>query len=275
MGRVEQAPLWLMRPALGTFGAAVALGILVLSSAALADPRSSYDLVTHKAKAYDQDSGALVYTQTHRYLERDGKPVSADVVYTDASGQLYAKKALDFSESVYAPFFETRDVKHDYREAFLPVADDGKGKLVSVAGDGQTKCDETFARDPKMVIDAGFNSFLADHLQVIATGDTVKFDLYLAKACRGITFRARRKSQTDGQLVVGIEPASFVFRMVVPETVATYDAKTGQLLDYVGLSDLNDRDGRNLAVRIVFEPPVRRPVTEARAQELQARAGAL
>jgi len=263
--------LWWVRPVFGLAGALIALMLLALPAKAA----SSYEVVTHRAQAFDQDTGALVYTQEHRYLERDGRPVSADVIYKDADGKLYARKTLDFTESVYAPYFETQDVKNGYREAFVPTGEKAQGLLVSGALDGEINCVETFTRDGSMVIDAGFNSFIADHLDAIAQGEKVKFDLYLAKACRGITFRAKLKDKADGKLSVAIAPSNFVFRMVVGETIGTYDAKTGQLISYVGLSDLNDSEGRNLNVKIVFDAPERRAVSQARAQELRVRLNAL
>ena len=263
---------WWLRPAFGIAGSVMAL-LLVALPVKAASP--SFEVEIHRAQAFDPDSGALVYSQEHRYLARNGQPVSAEVVYHDADGKLYARKTLDFSKSTYAPFFETRDVKNQYREAFVPAANEGEGTLVSGPLDGEAECGKSFERDADMVIDAGFNSFLADNLETIASGDTVKFDLYLAKACRGITFRAKLEARQEGKLIVAIAPSNFMFRMVVGETVAEYDAKTGQLLSYVGLSDLNDADGRNLSVKIVFEPVERKAVSQAQAEELRVRVGAL
>lgn len=233
-----------------------ALGVL-FSTPATADAQN----VQFRSKVYDQTSGTLLYLEQHDYVQIGSTPQTASVQYLSPRGEPLAVKTLDFSFGETTPLFLRQEQTTGYVEGFRPLeGDPNAGRLIARTGSAEPTCSKVFEATPDLVVDAGFNIFLQENLPTLKAGQTVRFDLLIPKACRTVEFEATGQME-GGRVRVDLAPSSFVLRMLVPNTTAYYNAETGHLEEYLGLSDLTDEDGRSMTVRIVFDPPAVMPQT--------------
>ncbi len=247
-----------LRLGLSLLGAAAGMALLSVSSA-FADGQDygGSRTVIFKSHATDLTTGETLYTERHTYVERDGSPQMAEVMYHDPAGNIWATKKLTFSNGTAAPFFHRENMKTGYQEGFVAADDAGSiGTLFHRAKGEKQGCGETFSARSGHIVDAGFNQHLQKSLPELAQGNKLRFDLLVPKACRAVEFEAAAKQSDDpAVLLVSMRPTNLLARLVVPDTQVMYNRQTGALVGYRGLSDLTDDQGRTMKVAIEFERP--------------------
>lgn len=210
---------------------------------------------TYHSSAYKGDTDELLYVERHDYTLQNGQPTKAVVSYFDPEGDIIAEKNLVFSASAAAPFFVRQNMKNGFAEGFLADDNTNDGVLFYQDEGQEAQCNRQFEAE-NVVVDAGFNQYLRSKLDELATGNKVKFDLLVPKACRAIGFEAVPVNGAgDGELQVMLRPQNFMFRLLVPETRLIYSLENKELVFYRGISDLMDDQGRRMDVTIRFDRP--------------------
>ncbi len=242
----------------------VGLGFFLTTATARASSQQTF----YSSKAYDAATGELVYAEKHRYVENAQGLESAKVEYFTPEGTLLAEKNIDFTISPESPFFVRENKQTGYSEGYEAVSkiQPYQGRLFQRQGGKDPACDDVIDIRPGMIVDAGFNVHLQNNMAALAAGQPLTFDLLIPKACRALEFRASGEA-TDKGLLISLKPTSFLARLVVPNTKVLYNAKTATLLEYHGLSDLTDEQGRSMKVSIYFEEPVVKQAGTARTAE--------
>lgn len=231
----------------------VGLGFFLTTATARASSQQTF----YSSKAYDAATGELVYAEKHRYVENAQGLESAKVEYFTPEGTLLAEKNIDFTISPESPFFVRENKQTGYSEGYEAVSkiQPYQGRLFQRQGGQAPACDDVVDIRPGMIVDAGFNIHLQNNMAALAAGQSLTFDLLIPKACRALEFKASA-APTDKGLLISLKPTSFLARLVVPNTQVLYNAETATLLEYHGLSDLTDAQGRSMKVSIYFEEPV-------------------
>lgn len=241
-----------------------AIALFSLTLTASADEATTQ--IFYASAAFDSATGDLVYTEKHHYVEIGKDLQSAQVEYFSPDGMLLAVKNIDFTTSPESPFFERDNKQTGYREGYEAVSKTQpyQGRLFQQKAGESATCNNVIALRPGMIVDAGFNVHLQNNLVALAAGQTLTFDLLIPKACRALEFMASATRSEKG-LLVSLKPTNFLARLIVPNTEVLYNAETATLLEYHGLSDLTDTQGRSMKVSIYFEAPVIRQGAEVPA----------
>lgn len=231
------------------------------TSAAQWIPADCPRLLEFSSRAHDLDSGELIYTEGHRQC-RDpagNRPLRGEIRYFDPGGKEIGYKRLDYAPGATAPDFRLDDHRAGYVEGARRVP--GGIELFrsgDAPGDLRTKVLEV----PDVpVIDSGFDEFVRINLERIRAGDTVRLTFVVAGRLDSFRFRARavgeesRKGRTAVRILV--EHDSFFVRMLIDPITLWYDAASGRLLEYRGISNVSAPDGTNYDARIVYSPEVR------------------
>lgn len=212
--------------------------------------------VIYESRAFDLETGALLYSERHVYNHIDDQPVTATVSYLTPDGDEWAIKKLSFATGAATPFFHRQNFKSGYQEGFENRADGTSGLLFHQKAGDERQCKKPVAVDQSFVVDAGFNQYLQAHLADLDKGDELRFGILVPKACRALEFEAKAVPSSDPLLVtIHMQPTNFLARLVVPKTQVRYNRESGALVDYRGLSDLTDDQGRTMRVEIKFAPP--------------------
>ena len=205
-------------------------------------------------KALHAEQGRWLYTEQHRQLYRGDRWLSGTIRYISPEGRLLAEKTLDFSQDRYIPL--SRTVFHTTGQEELITQIDAEQVTMQTLRDGQRKTREV-KRAPVMAADSGFHGFIQQNLEELAAGKPLQLAFGVISQHTTFRFRIRRtETRTVGSraaVVLVAEPDSLL-RMVADPLTLVYDLRTRDLLEYVGLSNLEDpQTGKAPKVRIAYE----------------------
>ena len=160
------------------------------------------------------ESADVLYTETYtdRY-DSKGQLMSAVVHYRTADGRPLAKKELNYRRHRYAPNLQFTHFLTGYQET-ITWQDDGRVTLGHSTPTGQAKQD-TLTVPPPVVADAGFNTFISDHLASLAQGQTLHFNFLNPARLSWYRFTARASSGKGTTLTVTVQPERTFLRWLM------------------------------------------------------------
>ncbi|WP_434988930.1 hypothetical protein [Xanthomonas melonis] len=209
------------------------------------------------ADAFDADSGALRYRESHWLLDDGGRLV----LYRCPNGQAFARKQVDGGGS--APDFSLSDARDGYREG---VRRRGEVREMFQQPPGKPERRTPLpAGEDERVIDAGFDAYLRAHWDALATAPR-RVDFVLPSLQRQLAFRVERIDDVAGQRRFRIALDTW-YGAAVPSLEVRYSIAGKRLLEFRGVGNLRDAQGRYPRVRIVFPDTAPRAGTEAELQQ--------
>ncbi len=204
--------------------------------------------------AYDQKDGKLLYIERHRQELEGSKLLRASVIYTDPKGRVIARKSLDYRANPYAPNFQTEDLRFGGIEAgeFLDRRYSVSFRAGSKGDIRSRRLDEVKG----LVADAGFDNYVRARMHDLLKGEDVHFNFVVPSRLESIQFRAApmgiERNKERELLRVRIETDNALLRLFVAPGFLLYDVNTGELMEYVGLSNLDDGKVNKYRVRILY-----------------------
>ncbi|EAT11339.1 hypothetical protein HF888_14040 [Bermanella marisrubri] len=206
-------------------------------------------------KAYDQQSGDLIYTEQHSIkVDESGAPVSGNVVYTQANGEELAVKQLNYGKIPYSPSFQFDDQR--LAKSLEVQVEVDRLLIRSAEGEESVK----LPRDKPAVVDAGFNYFMQQSLPELKQGKTLSLAFLAVGRAEFYGFEVSPEKINDKTIRIKLAPSAWVLSVLVDPTYLTYDVKTSRLIRYEGLGNIERvRSGKgldeNYVVRIEYEYP--------------------
>ena len=235
------------------FAASGVLAVLLC----LAGLQSAQAEVTQRVGyAYDQQTGRLLYSETHHEIVRDGRPIENTVVYRDDEGRVFAQKHIDFQKSQVMPDFRLVNTENGHVEG----ARGGETRL-SVhfqrrAGSEVRKASVEIPSNG--IVDAGFDRFIEQNWAALADGKVLEREFLIPSQLEFYTFEiAKITSREPGEMAFRLQIKSLILQMFVPSVRVYYDMQTRTLLRYEGISNIRNAAGENFDVRIEFAQPGR------------------
>lgn len=203
------------------------------------------------ARAYDLDSGQIVYTEEHRY-DASGH---YNVTYREPDGTTFGSKLADFSVSRFAPNIEQRN---DRNGEMVRITRKNAETLSATYRENRKhgEVTENIAASDNTVIDAGFHPYILAHWDSLIKGSSNRFEYVVPSWLRNVTLAvAAIPCARSEQACFVIKPANKLVAMFAHSAELIYDAQTRQLLEFRGTSNIAKRDGEYHRVRIVYEYP--------------------
>lgn len=232
-----------------------ALGLLVVAGAHGAVPEVA--LGPRSGHAYSLATGELVYRELHHPETADGRVLRDRVEYRGPDGALLARKSVDYRPDPVCPAFRLEDLRTGYVEGLEWSADGRPVLFHREAADASLERAAIAAEG--LVADAGFDMLIYRELESLRRGARPVIPFAVPNRLDTVDFRLRRLDRRPvlgrSATVVRMEPANPLLRWLVEPIDVAYDAETGALLRYEGLSNLPNPDGSgNYRVRIDFPP---------------------
>ncbi|NVK37765.1 MAG: hypothetical protein HWE18_07560 [Gammaproteobacteria bacterium] len=222
------------------------LAVLVLSLSCKAD---SFQFI---GKAFDLNSGALLYQEHHRVtLNQYNQYEQTQVTYTDKKGNVFATKQLDFSDALLVPRVRFVDTRSDVT---LKIEHEDRDIKV-VYQDSRDSLKANIKYRQKMVVDAGFDQLLLEQWEQVLNGNTIEFEFLAPTRGELIDFSLIPIAQTDKDIEFDLQPSNFLIRLLVDPIKLTYDKKHKRILRYEGLTNIEDesKDGDYFVAKIEYE----------------------
>jgi len=238
--------------------AACAVAVPILAGApvfARAEGSAPQPRVGH---AFSLETGELVYREIHDPETAEGRLQSDRVEYRDPEGRLLALKTVDYTPDPVCPSFRLEDRRTGYVEGLEWVDGDQPVVFTRESADAPLERARLDA-DQGMVADAGFDVMVYRQLDALQEGAEPVFPFAVPNRLRTLDFRLRSRGRREilGQqaTLVRMEPANPLLRWLVDPIDVAYNAESGALLRYEGISNLPRPDGDgNYRVRIDFPP---------------------
>lgn len=200
-------------------------------------------------RAFDLDSGKLVYTEEHAY-----RPSGLyTVIYREPDGQQFATKTADFSDTSFAPGIEQLN---DRNGELIRIARKDSSTLAATyrATREKTAASTEIEMNGDTVIDAGFHSYILAHWDKLIGGKAARIEYLVPSWQRLIALNINASRCADPQRqCFSIKPANALLEMFATPLDLIYDAQSRQLIEFRGTSNIAQRNGDYHRVRIVYE----------------------
>lgn len=185
--------------------------------------------------AYDINTKDVLYKEQHTITlnERDQYKATA-VTYLDSSGEVFAKKTLDFSHDLMSPLVDFEDTRVGI-SVKVSKEDNGLSVRYKSASDSASGI---VKRVPMMVVDAGFDQMLLQYWDVLLNNERLEFEFLAPTRAQLISFSLTPTFQNDAIIGFSLAPSNFFLRLLVDPIKLTYDKLTKRILIYEGLTNI-------------------------------------
>lgn len=208
-------------------------------------------------EAYDlEQPDKLLYREQHSLTQRrdnQGKliPVTRQVEYFSADGELIAEKTNQYPNAATQPDFILKDLRHNYSEQSEQLA---KGWRLTLLENGTTSSKVIDDFDYELVIDAGFDDFIRKHWQALSAGKTVPFSFASVARQTSVNFEveASNPERLQQPLKITMTLRSSLLSWLLDPIELEYQRSTQRLLRYRGLSNIQDNDQQGQQVDIRY-----------------------
>jgi hypothetical protein len=205
------------------------LSLITLALVAGAALARSSDVPTAVGKAYDQDSGILLYTEYH-FCPQEAH--TCTVQYRGAAGAMIAEKTLDYSSGPFSPTLKLIDYRLK-REWSVPAN-----------------------QEPDVVVDAGFDNYMRSIWRRLELGERVRFPFRVTGFSKPIKMRADPVMSVEcpeAEFCVEVGLDSMLLGILTSPIALTYSRESRRLLRFRGVSNLKGPDGEALHVDIRYQ----------------------
>jgi hypothetical protein len=227
--------------------AAIAVNGMFTWTSSASTPR----VETFVGYAYSADDDGLVYTEHHEREWQADKPVRMQTTYRLPNGERFAERTVDYLEGGRVSF-QMKDERIGYREGAKLAGD--QLELFVQRGAEQPRQTDAIDLAEDLIVDAGFDSFVRQHFDRLLQGDAVeaRFAVPSRRAAYDCEIELVEELTIDGAPAVTLRLRfkGFLLSLFADPVDVSYHRDTGQLLRYVGVSNLRDTDGDNYQVRI-------------------------
>jgi hypothetical protein len=217
--------------------------LMISSGASLAADRE-----VHWGEARNAQ-GELVYRERHS-VTREGERVTTSLTeYFSPAGQLLATMESDYSQNLSMPTYVFEDLRRDYREGLRN--EDGEYIIFKKTKDGEEET-EAITNTKDVFSCQGWHYYLVDNLAVLER-ENVELNLILPSELKAFPFEIQRARSEGDRVEAVLKLNHWLFRYFAPTLQLVYDSKSRKLVEYRGISNILDSDGKRQDVRIVYK----------------------
>ncbi len=225
------------------FKLVLALSILPTFAAAQSKPET----VTYKAVATN-DKGKLAYNEQHLVTFENGKIQKSHTDYIGANGKVIATLISDYSKGVALPVYEFHDLRSGHREGIR--FQDG-GFLVYFSEPKKAEKSAPIKETKDVFAGQGWNYYLVDHLADIEKQD-LQLKLILPSELDSYTFKVSKIKSNNEIIEARLGLNNWLLRLIAPNLRLVYNKAQKRLMEYEGVSNVVDDDGKKQTVTIRY-----------------------
>ena len=179
-------------------------------------------------EAYAIDGSAIRYLEEHR-CAADGEECVVEYRYPE--GNVFARKQVDYRPSMQAPGLRIEDLR--------------AGETIVI--------DSDFEDD--VVVDAGFDHYVRLRWDELANGEEVRFPFLVAGRAKPLNMRAQLEEElacSESRLCLTITLDNWLLAALVSPIRLEYDQASRRLMQFEGVSNIRDEEGKSQEVRLDY-----------------------
>jgi hypothetical protein len=209
----------------------------------------------YSGKAYDIKTKQLQYSDHHSENISSSKHISSSIVYRDSSNKVFAKKEISFQKNSSLPDFKLVDLRDGYEEG--GELKNNTYVLHFRKNSNSEPQQKILPIEGRMVADGGFDPFIKIHWNALLKGDKIKFKFVAPSQLDQfdfIVYKTKEENRNDRPtMILKMNMDNFLLKMVIPPITIHYDIETKRIVEYEGISNINNSSGKSLFVRIIYE----------------------
>ena len=196
------------------------------------------------------EGGNLLYTEKHEVTYEDERISSSLTTYLDPSGGEFARLQSDYSMNALMPTYAFEDARRGLREGLR-----FEGGQYSIFHEEPKAGEKTKAlADTTDVYSCqGWHYYLVSNLDRVESGDDLIVRLILPNRLQPYTFKIMSLGSEGDTIRVKVRISNWLFSLFVPELEAIYDKKHRRLIEYYGVSNIVDAEGKLQKVHITYQ----------------------
>lgn len=217
----------------------------------------------YSGDALDLRESFKLYEEEHWLHFKHDHLIERRVLYRCPSGQAFARKRVDYRDSLHAPAFELVDARFGYREGLRRAATGIEAYFRSSHEAEEQSV--ILSEAGSLVADAGFDRFVQQHWETLGGGGAVALEFLVPSRGDALGFRMQLAGQRE---IDGIEARVVrlslggVLGWFASSIDVAYAEDDRRLLRFEGLSNIRLDPKRNATVRINFPKPPEPVATE-------------
>ena len=205
-------------------------------------------------EAYDLKTHEKVYTEYYQDNFTSFHKTGTYTRFEDPHGKPIVERHLDFSKSDEKPDYTFKDFRNGYEEG---AQVSGNQVRMYFKESRNTALKEKSLTVPEpFVIDGGFNSFLKGNWEKLAVGEHIHFHFVAPARLDYYGFVAHedpaRVPKGKVAMAIVVELDNVLLRLLVSPIVILYDSSSRRMIEYQGISNINDAQGKSLKVRLIY-----------------------
>jgi len=210
----------------------------------------------YEGVAFDLKSNNMLYVEDHEELIENGKRVGLKTSYCEPSGKVIVRRTVSFKQNETVPTFQTEDFRDGYLEGAEFRGDSVRHYCRKNYGSALKE--KTILIPGPAAVDAGFNNVIQRNWDDLMLGRKSQFNFGSPFALDYYGFRVFKSDEriVDGRklVVMQCEIDNVIIRLFVSPIILTYDAASRRLVEYAGISNVNNEKGKSHFVRIKYSP---------------------
>jgi hypothetical protein len=212
---------------------------------------------SYEGYAHATSDDKMLYQESHWLYTTEGVGQHL-ILYRCANGQPFARKRVNAAPGAAAPDFEMLDARSGYREGVRTR--DGRREVFAQADARAPERRVLVSIRDNTIIDAGIDAFVRAHWDSLSDTGISPLPFLVPSRLGYFDFTARklRDAPVDGRDVrwFRMSLASW-YGFAAPHLEMGYDARTHELREYRGPSNIRGNGNRDINVRIDFPPAER------------------
>lgn len=214
----------------------------------------AFETKRFNGEAFDLKTGKRLYYDHHEEVYENGKHLYSNIEYKDVNGKVFAKKKIIFQKNPIKVDFKLEDFRDGYVEGAEVVGN--SIKFIYRKNNKEEIKEATITSPNNAVIDGGFDYFVRENWNSILSGNKPILNLCAPSQqdCYKFVVFKTGESQRKGVDVVSmkVELNNPILSAFVKPILLIYEKDTKKLLQYDGISNINNEDGKSHVVRITY-----------------------
>ncbi|MBK8398567.1 MAG: hypothetical protein IPL26_25395 [Leptospiraceae bacterium] len=205
-------------------------------------------------EAFDLKSGKRLYYDHHEEFYENGKHLYSQIEYKDVNGKVFAKKKIVFQKNPVRADFKLEDFRDGYIEGASVIGN--SIKFIYRKNNQEEIKEGTISIPNNAVIDGGFDYFVRENWDTILAGNKKVLNLCAPSQmdCFGFVIVKTKegKYKNTDAVFMKVQINNVVVAAFLNPILLVYEKDTKKLLQYDGISNINNEDGKSHVVRITY-----------------------
>ena len=204
---------------------------------------------THWGDAKDANE-RLVYREKHEVRYENGRVQNSLTSYRDPSGREFARLESDYSLSIMMPTYVFSDFRRGHREG---LRFEGGKYYIFDEDSGEAEKTKVLDDDTNVYSCQGWHYYLVNNLDKLVGGDALEVRLIFPNRLQPYTFKILSLGSEGDTIRVKVRIANWLLSLFLPHLEVVYDKNKRKLIEYHGVSNIVDAEGKLQEVNITYE----------------------